>query len=534
MKKNYLLAVFILFIKFAQAQFTSSNLPIIVINTNGQTIVDDPKKTCDMGIIYNGAGQTNYLNDPFNHFYGKIGIEIRGSTSQQYPKKSYGLETRDSAGNNLNVSLLGMPKDNDWVLYGAYPDKTLMRNEFTYSSFASMQPWSPRYVYCELVINNQYMGVYTLLEKIKIDNTRVDIASLDPDDNAGDSLTGGYIIKIDKTTGGSPNQWTSAFQSKVKFLYHAPQYNDLTAQQRTYIKAYVDTFEKRVYGADFQHPVLGYAPFIDMLSFADFFLMQEFGRTVDGYRSSSFMYKDKDSKGGKLTCGPMWDFNLSYGNADYCDAYDTTGWQYNFNALCPSYAILVPDWWNKLLQDPNYTSLVKCRWNQLRAGRFSDIKLTQWVDSVASILNLPQQRNFQKWPILGTYVNWNYYIGLTYADELNYYKKWMKDRAKWMDTHLPGTCLAPLSVENNIQHKMEITIAPNPMNSHAVISFYGNKLGGIKKLYLFDMTGRMIKHQETNSNTSFVIEKGNLPAGIYIVKITAENQQFVTEKLIIE
>lgn len=533
MRKIFIL-LFIFIFKNSIAQFTSSTLPIIVINTNGQTIVDDPKKVCDMGIIYNGVGQTNYLTDPFNHYFGKIAIEIRGSTSQQYPKKSYGLETQDSLGENANVALLGMPKNNDWILYGAYPDKTLMRNEFTYSAFASMQAYSPRYVYCELVINNVYLGVYTLLEKIKIDDTRVDIANLDPDDNAGDSLTGGYIIKIDKTTGGSPNQWTSAFQNKVKFLYHAPKYADLTITQRNYIKAYVDTFEKRVYGANFQHPTLGYAPLVDQLSFVDFFLMEEFGRTVDGYRSSSFMYKDKDSKGGKLTCGPMWDFNLSFGNADYCDAYDSTGWQYNFNALCPNYTILVPNWWNKLLQDSNYTSLVKCRWNQLRAGRFSDVKISQWVDSVASVLNVPQQRNFQKWPILGTYVNWNYYIGLTFADELNYLKKWMKDRAKWMDNHLPGTCLAPLNNINLEQDRLQITIAPNPMNTHSVISFYGNKLEGTKRLFLFDITGRLVRQQSTDSHSSFVLERSGIPAGMYIVKIVTEKNQIVSEKLSIE
>lgn len=519
---------------FTRAQLTTSTLPIIIINTNGQTIGDDPKITCDMGIIYNGVGQTNSVNDPFNHFFGKIGIEIRGSTSQQYPKKSYGLETRDSLGNNLNVALLGMPKDNDWILYGAYPDKTLMRNEFTYTHFAQMQPWSPRYVYCELMINNQYVGVYTLLERIKVDDTRADLARLDPDDNAGDSLTGGYIIKIDKTTGSSTTQWTSAFQNKVKFLYHDPQYDELTVQQRNYIKAYTDTFEARVYGTNFMHPTLGYAPYIDRLSFVDFFLMQEFGRTVDGYRSSSFMYKDKDSKGGKLTCGPMWDFNLSYGNADYCAAFDTTGWQYQFNNLCPSYPILVPNWWNRLLQDSNHTSLLKCRWNQLRAGPFSDLRIAQWVDSVAAVLNLPQQRNFQKWPILGVYVNWNYYVGQTYADEISYLKKWMKDRAKWLDKNLPGTCLAPLSVSEPERAALELTLAPNPMQDHAVVSWFGFAPEGKKRVLLLDLSGRVLRRFESDAPTGIVIRREGLPAGLYLVQVSTENGRAATVKLRME
>ena len=109
----------------------SSDLPIIVINSS-QSIVDEPKITADMGIIYNGQGVRNYLADPFNDYNGEIGIELRGNTAQDFPKKSYGFETRDSLGNNNNVSLIGMPSENDWILYGPYSDKSLMRNVLTF------------------------------------------------------------------------------------------------------------------------------------------------------------------------------------------------------------------------------------------------------------------------------------------------------------------------------------------------------------------------------------------------------------------
>ena len=91
-------------------EFTSSNLPIVVINTNGQVIPNDIKITADMGVIYNGEGVRNYLTDPYNNYNGKIGIEIRGSSSQQFPKKQYAVETRDLAGNDLDVSLLGISR----------------------------------------------------------------------------------------------------------------------------------------------------------------------------------------------------------------------------------------------------------------------------------------------------------------------------------------------------------------------------------------------------------------------------------------
>ncbi len=112
---------------YSQVIFNSSNIPIISINTNGQQIPDEIRIVADMGIINNGEGNRNNISDPFNDYDGKISIEIRGSTSQAYPKKQYGFETQDSNGNNNNVSLLGLPPENDWILYAPYGDKSLIR-----------------------------------------------------------------------------------------------------------------------------------------------------------------------------------------------------------------------------------------------------------------------------------------------------------------------------------------------------------------------------------------------------------------------
>ena len=518
MKKILFILGCILGFNLGYAQvFTDSNLPIVVINTNNQTIVDDPKITCGMGIIYNGPGNRNYMTDPFNEYDSIIGIEIRGSTSQQYPKKSYGLETRDNLGNNYNTPLLGMPKENDWILYGAYPDKSLMRNEITYSLFAQMQPYSPRYVYCELVINGEYLGVYTLMERIKRDKNRVDIAKLDIDDNAGDSLTGGYVIKVDKLTGSSNTPWISPYQPKVKFLYHDPEYDELTQPQKDYIKDYVTDFEDAVYGPSFKDSILGFRAFINTGTFVDFMLMQELGRTVDGYRSSSFMYKDKDSKGGKLSCGPMWDFNLSFGNADYCDSYDTTGWQYNFANVCPTFSTEPPNWWPRLLQDTTFANEVQCRWRELRSTILATSYVNNWIDSIALYLNESQQRNFQKWPILGTYVNWNYFVGNTYQEEIDYLKWWFESRSLYMDANLPGNniCPLPVGVEENNNVINQISVYPNPTTG--IINIVAPKNANIK---LFGIDGKEIAVKVANSK----IDINHLVDGYYILIVN--NQAF--------
>ena len=199
--KSSLLFLFLIFSSNISAQndtiLQSSNLPIFIINTNGQQIVDEPKITAHMGVIFNGDGNINNVTDSMNAYNGYIGIEIRGSSSQSFPKKQYGVETRDSLGEDLKVSLLGFPEETDWILSAPYNDKTLMRDPVTYKLSNEIGRYASRSRYCEVIINGDYKGVYILFEKIKRDKNRVDVKKISESDTTGDALTGGYIIKIE-------------------------------------------------------------------------------------------------------------------------------------------------------------------------------------------------------------------------------------------------------------------------------------------------------------------------------------------------
>ena len=419
--------------------FTTSNLPIVVINTNSQNIMDDPRIICDMGIIDNGFGASNSINDPFNDYNGKISIEYRGSSSQSFPKKPYALETQDLVGNNNNVSLLGMPIENDWILYAPYSDKALMRNFLTFDLGRKMGHYSPRTVYCELVINGDYKGIYILMEKIKRDNDRVDIAKLDADDLVGDSLTGGYIIKVDKYTGNGGLDWMSDFPNiggdPLYIQYHYPESTALQPQQLNYIEQYVDSFEYALDGSNFTDTAIGYSKYIDVNSFIDFYIINEFSKNIDGYRLSTYMHKDKESKGGKLTMGPFWDFNLAFGNADYCSGGVISGWEVDGGCGDNN-----PFWFERLLDDTLYQNKLKCRWEYLRERSFNQDSLFNFIDSLAIYLDDAQQRNFQKWNTLGSYVWPNYYVGSTYQDEVIFFKTWIGNRLSWIDNNLGGNC----------------------------------------------------------------------------------------------
>jgi len=162
----------------AQNQSFSSKLPLVFIDTNGRQIPDEPKILVDMGIVWNGQGKENHTSDDFNHYFGKVGIEIRGSSSQMFPKKSYGFETSNQAGEDVDFQILGLPEEEDWILYAPYSDKTLIRNVLTFSLAKPLGHYTSRCRFVELFLNEEYQGIYVLMEKIKREDTRVDIAKL--------------------------------------------------------------------------------------------------------------------------------------------------------------------------------------------------------------------------------------------------------------------------------------------------------------------------------------------------------------------
>jgi len=283
----------------ATVALNSSNLPIIIIETHGQTIPDEPKITAQMKIIYNTPPQRNYVTDPGNVYDGYAGIEIRGSYSASLPQKPYGFETRDSLGNNLSVPILNMPVENDWVLLANYNDKVFMRNTLAFDLFTKMGHYQTRTRLCEVILNNNYQGIYVLTEKIKQDKNRVNISKLTNVDTTGDDLTGGYIIKIDY-----PNEegWQSEYEAIdcsatgrfPYFVYSYPKPENILNQQKQYIQGFVSKMDSVLRSPTWADPKEGYRKYFDVSSFIDVFILGEVSRNVDTYKKSAFFYKDKD------------------------------------------------------------------------------------------------------------------------------------------------------------------------------------------------------------------------------------------------
>ena len=510
----------------------SSDLPLVIINTHGNAIVDDPKVLVQMGIIDNGPGVLNHVSDSCNNYNGWAGIEYRGSSSATFPQKSYGFETWDSSANTINVSLLGMPSENDWILYAPYDDKTMMRNVMTYQLARDMGHYATRTRYCELILDGHYQGVYVLMEKIKRDGNRVDIKKLHTYDTTGDALTGGYIIKIDKTTGSFSGGWTSAYlpdtsngTQTIFFQYEYPKAADIQLQQMNYIHAFIDSFEKALDSVSCYDTSYGYRHYIDVPSFIDYFIINEVSRNIDGLRLSTFMYKNRNSEGGKLVAGPEWDFNLAWWNANYCDGSADTGWSYNFGHICTDEYYQVPFWWRKMLHDTTFANQLKCRWSDLRTTTLSNTHLMNYIDSSGAFLDSAQVRHFTRWPILGVYTWPNPSpLATDYAGELTNMKNWIAARMLWLDANMPGTCHpdTTVSIAPNANVISDIRIYPNPSHGRLNIDINTPDNGQVN-VSVYSPDGRLVysaDHNLKQGNDHLFADLGkNLSAGIYLVKV---------------
>ena len=518
-------------------QFDSSEIPIVLINTLNQTIVPETKIDALMDIKYNGAGNITYVNGPANQYSGNIGIEIRGATSAAYPQPPYGIETRTAAGANNNVSILGMPQENDWVLLSHYNDRSLMRNSLAFKLFAEMGHYSVRSSLCEVMIDSSYKGIYLFAEKIKRDNGRVDIAKLNSWDNSGDELTGGYILQ--------QNYWdaNNSFQSNyspidhpgfdVHFVYQYPEPDSITNAQKTYIAAFVDSLEDALYGVNFADTALGYRKYMDTKSFIDYFLVNELARNADGFKKSVFFHKDKYSNGGKLKAGPVWDFDWAWKNLFGCSIYENTsgaGWAHLVND-CPTDNYST-GWYIRLLQDTNFTNEMRCYYENYRTSILDTAYIFSYMDSIRNGLQNAQVRHFQRWPILGMSgpAPEMGAIAETYPAEIDTLKKWINIRLQWLDANLPGNCIPNPTKLHEPSDNSSLVFWPNP--STGIFRVSGKiQSSGRLTLRVYDVAGKEIESRSLiNGEQQF--ELSLKEKGVYFYALTGNEGLLQQGKLI--
>lgn len=443
-----------IFLNANVAAFTS-NLPLMVIETFGRPLPEDPLTFSHVSILENAAGRTALTDLPV--LTSRAGMKKRGSSSIGFPKNNYALELWDEQNLDTEAEMFGLPKESDWILHGPYSDKSLMRNYLTYDYSNKMGRWAVRCRFVELFLNQagpkidaaDYWGVYVFMEKIKRGDDRVDIKRMHASQTTAPEVTGGYILKNDRLDPGDAGVNT---KRGLRLAYVYPKEKEATPAQKTYVKSFLDEFETVLYGNAFKDPVNGYQKYFDMDASIDYHILTELVKNIDGYRLSAFMFKDRE---GKLNMGPPWDYNLSLGNADYLNGWNPEGWYYrepdiiNNNQNYP--------WYPRLFQDEAYLARYRERWLQFRQDFIQTDKMLAQIDQIAAYLDEAQTRNFNKWKTLGTYVWPNKFIAKTYAEEIGFMKGWLASRIAWMDS----TFVSPPVLSNNggvVERGFKLTI----------------------------------------------------------------------------
>lgn len=521
----FFLAVMGLVVQTLEGQviLTSSNLPIVLLETNGQEIPEDEKINIDMKLIYHGPGVINHIDDNVYNYNGLIAIKKRGSSSIVFPKSSYSFETIDDSGANQNVSLIDLPEENDWVLYGPYADKSLMRNILIYELARRIGWYAPRTRMCEVMLNDEYIGVYVLIEKIKRDENRVNITKLTQEDTTGANLTGGYILQVDRHEGGG---WLSLINNNIYFQYIYPDEEEILPVQESYIQQRINDLEAFLQSCT-QTDQDSIENSLNTANFIDYIILNELAKNMDAYRLSTYVYKNNDCQDPRIHVGPIWDYNIAFGNFESHNGWETSGFVYNDTVVL--YYPFTLFWFRKLMELEFFQDQFTARWDTLSSAVFHPDSIHSIIDSVAYFVEEAQARNFEQWDILGQYIWPNYYIGSTYEEEVLILKEWLAGRIEWINGEITDT------PEIRFPAQEKVPVYPQPVHDHFTIDLKSPAIAWVE-LSLFDARGMEVYkrklHPDDANRVSVTIGDLYLPAGIYLFTCLLDDARVFSGKLV--
>ncbi|HTD66093.1 MAG TPA: CotH kinase family protein, partial [Candidatus Limnocylindria bacterium] len=439
-----------------------------------------PRAKGTLAVLDLNGGRGSLVTSP--EYLGDAEFEIFGQTSAGFPKQPFNIELQDVLGNDVEESLLGMPADADWKLRNPYTDKPLMMDFLAYELFDEMGHYSVRRKFVEVFIDTgggkvsypgDYYGVLVFLEKIEQGGDRVNIEKLTPAHTNAPAISGGYMFKKDKDSVGDLNFSTvgaGGFPGEL-LKVHEPKPREITPQQLTWLTSYLNQMEQALYAPTWLTATgtNHYSYYLDPDAFVDQFWIVEFPKQIDGYRLSNYFQKDRN---GRVKPAPIWDWNLSFGNANYLDGGHTNGWYYN------QLAAVDHIWARRLITgalggtgvgDPDFNQKIADRWAVLRTDIMNGPRLLGRIDQLAEMLNEAAARDFAKFPRLGQYIwpnpdggfngdpiptrAWdvNYQSPGTYAGVVAEMKKWVMGRYLWVDSQFarsPSISLADGMVTN--------------------------------------------------------------------------------------
>lgn len=402
-----------------------THLPLVTIDVDGQKIPGEERDgstiQAKIKVIDNKEGG-NHLEDKAD-VKTLANIRYRGNSSMEFDKKGYLLKLIHEDGSENKEKVMGMASHDEWVLHGPFLDKTLLRNYLWYHISGKIMESAPDSRFCELYVDGEYKGLYLMVESpTRGDKSRMQISKYDK----GDSFTS-YIVRLDKGSKKPLESVTTfsqyTYNNPMKWDIIYPGKNTITNELNKYISKDITTFEKTLYSYDYASRRYGYKKHIDVDSFVDYYIINEFTQNYDAGNMSTYLYKDVKGKFGLY----VWDFNSA--NNNYLDEMKIDDFEFQWNT-----------WYYMLMKDEDFTNRIIRRYHYLRNHYLSDEYLLQYIDSIVEYLGDAVNRNFSVW-------------GYTFEEEFGMlspssrnptsYKQAIKDlknhivsRGKFMDEHI--------------------------------------------------------------------------------------------------
>ena len=380
------------------AKFTG--LPIIYLQTDSFLPIDS-KDDYILGDAWidGGRGFDDFEESPMK-------IRGRGNSTWEFPKKPFQMKLDDKA------EFLGMPKDKKWLFLAEYADKTMLRNKIAYEmGYISNLDWTPQARFAEVFINGEYNGTYNVTQKVEESNNRVAL---------GDT---GYLLELDQLERLDFDDVYFESTATDKFIVNIKEPSlEYDSEQYSYIVNLIGDFESALFGANFTSESNGYRQYIDIDSFVDWFLISEITKNVDSMFFSSIYLNV--IPGEQIKMGPLWDFDLAFGNVDYADSRYPEGWWVKYNP-----------WYERLFQDPYFVAKVKERFEYFNNNQ--DLIINK-IDSYSEQLKWAQEENDDKWQTMGVFVWPNPVVFDTYQEEVDNMKSWYSTRMSWLESAIDG------------------------------------------------------------------------------------------------
>ena len=355
-------------------------------------------------VVYDPSGKSQFIDDPNGE------IKVRGNSTSSGAKQPYNIKFESKQ------NVLGLGNARKWYLLANMYDKTQLRNIL---AFTLAQEIGMAYVqnstFAELYLNGEYRGIYQVCESIGVGSARVDL----------DTEANEFLLEFEPWPQYSNPEWIVTPRYHITLGFNDPE--SPTEEQRKYIEDFFDKAEKAIAASDFEE----ISKYLDIQSFVDAFIVQEFFKQVD-YATSSTRFYIKD---GKLYEGPVWDFDLSSGNCSstYYTGYNnvsTTGlsWQGDY-----CYGI----WNSRLFRCKEFERLVKERYKELQpliVNVYKDNEIGKnLIDSLLEEFRDDIDRNYTVWSTKAVYSELEKIPeDGTYDSEIAYLRNWLENRNAWM------------------------------------------------------------------------------------------------------